>query len=369
MVDLDTLVSISRRFGADPEWVLAGGGNTSYKEASRLHIKASGFALGTISSEGFCCMERAALDAIWDRSYPEGTEAREAAVLADLMAARSPGETKRPSVETLMHGLFPQAYVVHTHPAMVNGMTCARQGEEAFRRLFGEEAIWVPFVDPGYVLALEVKRAVEAFRMAHGCGPQLMFMQNHGLLVAAEDAAGIERLSSMVVSRIGAELRRRPRTEAVCVDIMSALALSAFLAILPAQPAHVRLRADAEIIMRAESARAFSPLVRPFSPDHIVYAGHEFLHVEDPAMVLAAWMDFEERNGTAPRIIVIKGIGALSFGPTAASAETAMHLFEDACKVAAYSESFGGPRHMSQDQVDFIRNWEVEKYRSSLSGT
>ena len=64
---LGPLAALSRRYGADPAWVLAGGGNTSYKTADRLYVKASGFALGTIEASGFCEIDRARLDAIWTR--------------------------------------------------------------------------------------------------------------------------------------------------------------------------------------------------------------------------------------------------------------------------------------------------------------
>jgi hypothetical protein len=36
-------------------------------------------------------------------------------------------------------------------------------------------------------------------------------------------------------------------------------------------------------------------------------------------------------------------------------------------KIAVYSESFGGPCFMPQAKIDFINNWEVERYRSSVS--
>lgn len=41
----------------------------------------------------------------------------------------------------------------------------------------------------------------------------------------------------------------------------------------------------------------------------------------------------------------------------------AKKLFNDAVKIAVYSESFGGPLHMEDDLIDFIVNWEVESYR------
>jgi rhamnose utilization protein RhaD (predicted bifunctional aldolase and dehydrogenase) len=366
MGKLDALVEISRRYGSDPDWVLAGGGNTSWKEPGRLYVKASGTSLADIAAEGFCEIDRGRLDAIWSAPYPAGTEAREAAVLADLMAARAAGEAKRPSVETLMHGLFPQAYVVHTHPAAVNGLACGRSGEAAFRRLFAHDAIWVPFVDPGYVLAKAVREAMEAFRAREGRAPSIMIMQNHGLLVAGEAPREIDELSASVMGRIRAEIGREPGLGAVPVDARALSdALGEIKALAPSVSAF-RFRADAETLSRAASAVAFAPLLSAFTPDHIVYAGHEFLRAES-GRIAAAWEDYSARNGVSPRIVVVAGIGAFAVAAAGAAADRAAQLYADACKVAAYAESFGGALHMTREKIDFIRNWEVEKYRSSVS--
>jgi rhamnose utilization protein RhaD (predicted bifunctional aldolase and dehydrogenase) len=368
MADLGMLVALSRRFGSDPEWVLAGGGNTSFKDASTLYVKASGSSLATISESGFCRVDRAALDAMWKASYPEETEAREAAALADLMAARAGGETKRPSVETLMHGLFPQAYVVHTHPAAVNGITCGREGKAAFESLFGGEGIWVPFVDPGYILAKTVRDALDSFRSRMGRVPALMFMQNHGLLVAGESPGEVEALSERVMARVLGQTKRAPDLSARPVDARFVGEAALVLSALAGADAAVRFRSDAETLARAESGQAFAPLSSSFTPDHIVYAGHEFLLVEGGiGGIEAAWADFKARNSSPPRIIVVKGLGAFACAKSQSAADAAMLLFADACKVAAYAESFGGALHMTKEKIDFIRNWEVEKYRSSVS--
>jgi rhamnose utilization protein RhaD (predicted bifunctional aldolase and dehydrogenase) len=363
---LDALVEISRRYGSDPDWVLAGGGNTSWKEAGRLYVKASGTSLAAIGAGGFCEIDRGALDAIWSAPYPAETDAREAAVLADLMASRAKGEGKRPSVETLMHGLFPQAYVVHTHPAAVNGLACGRSGEAAFRRLFARDAIWVPFVDPGYLLAKAVRDAMEAFRGREGRAPSKMIMQNHGLLVAGESPAEIDALSASVMARIKAEIRREPDLSAVEVELSALFAANAEVAALAPPGSFIAYRADEETLARAASAEAFAPLSSAFTPDHIVYAGHEFLRAE-PGRVAAAWKDYAARNGVGPRIVVVAGVGAFSAAASVDAADRAMLLYADACKVAAYAESFGGALHMTREKIDFIRNWEVERYRSSVS--
>jgi rhamnose utilization protein RhaD (predicted bifunctional aldolase and dehydrogenase) len=392
MADLSALVALSRLYGSDPEWVLAGGGNTSFKNSSRLYVKASGTSLGAISAEGFCEIDRSKLDAMWGAKYPDDSDAREAAALADLMAARAPGEAKRPSVETLMHGLFPQAYVVHTHPAAINGITCGREGRAAFERLFGEEGIWVPFVDPGYVLAKTVRAELEAYRAKRGRVPGLMLMQNHGLLVAGESPEEIQERSAGAMAKVLGETKRRPDLSALSVDaealaeataVMARLARSAY-----GEAAALRFRSDAETALRSASREAFAPLSSAFSPDHIVYAGHEFALAAVPLgsipsgaapsgaapsgaasgfAVEAAWKEYSVRNETPPRIVVVAGLGAFACAKGVAAAEAAIMLYSDACKVAAYAESFGGPSHMTKEKIDFIRNWEVEKYRSSVS--
>ncbi|MGA2548020.1 MAG: class II aldolase/adducin family protein [Rectinemataceae bacterium] len=373
MADLTALIALSRRYGSDPEWVLAGGGNTSFKEAGRLFVKASGTSLGSITDAGFCSIDRTRLDAMWRASYPAEPEAREAAALADLMASRCPGENKRPSVETLMHGLFPQAYVVHTHPAAVNGITCGRDGKAVFARLFADEGIWVPFVDPGYTLAKVVRAALEDFRGRGGKSspspaPAIMLMQNHGLLIAGESPAEVEAVSARVMAKVRAEVKRLPDLTARPADALDVAAATATLASLVGVGACIRFRADAETLARSSSGDAFAPLSSSFTPDHIVYAGHEFLLAEGGLGGIAgAWADFVGRNGVPPRIVLVPGLGAFSCAKSPAAADAAILLYADACKVAAYAESFGGALHMTKEKIDFIRNWEVEKYRSSVS--
>ncbi len=377
---LARLAALSRRFGGDPAWVLAGGGNTSWKTADRLYVKASGYALASIDESGFCEMDRARLDAIWEKTYPADSAAREKEALADLMAARVPGETKRPSVETLLHGFFPQAFVVHTHPAIVNGLTCGREGEAAFRRLFGNEGIWVPLVDPGYILAKTVSGIFAEFRTLRGRAPAFIFMQNHGLLVAGESPEEVVALSDSIIAKLEAEIEGRmpsaaeakPDERATAVDSGAIAAFQAALRTFAGAEASILHRADRMILGFAASAAAFAPLSRPFSPDHIVYAGHEYLRVDGVEALEAAWTDYLRRNGKAPRIVLVRDCGVFAIGQGSReaailAASRALDLFVDSSRVAVYSRAFGGPLPMSQESIDFIRNWEVENYRATIT--
>ena len=292
------------------------------------------------------------------------------------MAARMPGETKRPSVETLMHGLFPQAYVVHTHPAAVNGLTCGREGRAAFERLFADDGIWVPFVDPGYVLAKTVRAALEEFRPRIGKAPSIMLMQNHGLLVAGESPAEVVGLSERAMAAVLGEVKRRPDMAARAVDAGSwptprrrSRGSRRCLALAPRRASALSFASGP--MGRASSgppaSRPTRPSPRPSPPITSSTPDTNSSLRNGVEGIGGAWSDLVARNGQAPRIIVVQGLGAFSCAATAAAADSAILLYADACKVAAYAESFGGALHMTKEKIEFIRNWEVEKYRSSVS--
>ena len=62
MSEIEKLVEVSREYGSDDKYVIAGGGNTSFKTADKLWVKASGHALATITEEGFAVLDRAMLN-------------------------------------------------------------------------------------------------------------------------------------------------------------------------------------------------------------------------------------------------------------------------------------------------------------------
>ncbi len=370
-MSMQELVAVSRRYGADPDYVVAGGGNTSWKTKDELYIKASGSALESIEANGFVKLDRSRLASIWTSRYPEDPEARESAVLADLMAARFPSEAnKRPSVETLLHDMLPRAFVVHTHPALVNGITCSAEGEGASTRLFGDEALWIPSTNPGYILSRVVREAIEAHKARTGRDPAFILLQNHGIFVAAETVAGIDAIYARVMSTIAGAIARRPDFSGATTAYGDSRAVAARLSVLAASegaPASVAFRRDAELARLTSSSQSFAPVASPFSPDHIVYAGSDPLFVDAAEDLEPAWKRFVDGLGRKPKILALRGCGIFGIGGNEKSARLAVELFLDAAKVAAYVESFGGPRFMSQDQIDFINTWEVERYRSKIS--
>ena len=62
---LEKLAELSRRYGADPDYVFLGGGNTSFKTDDELFIKPSGVALATIQPGQFLKLDRAELQKVF----------------------------------------------------------------------------------------------------------------------------------------------------------------------------------------------------------------------------------------------------------------------------------------------------------------
>ena len=154
---LATAARLSRRFGEDPEYARAGGGNSSAKDGSTLYIKPSGVSLASMTPETLMPLALAPLLALAEAGGD--AEAGSDPVMRVAMAARLRDEgDRRPSVECVFHALIPARYVIHTHPTTVNALTCARDGEAIARELFGDEVLWVPYTDPGLPLAREIAR-------------------------------------------------------------------------------------------------------------------------------------------------------------------------------------------------------------------
>src|SRR5512140_482089 len=102
--EIRELIEISRYYGNNKEFAIAGGGNTSYKDENSIWIKSSGRSLSDLDEEGLVVLSRKKLHTISGKSYPDDPVLREEEVKNDLLdCIVEPGKNKRPSVETSLH--------------------------------------------------------------------------------------------------------------------------------------------------------------------------------------------------------------------------------------------------------------------------
>lgn len=374
MNELKQLVKISQFYGSDSRYVIAGGGNTSYKNADTLWVKASGHALATITEDGFAVLDRKKLNVISEKQYPTDTAAREEEVKNDLAAACITKD-RRPSVETSLHNALSASFIVHLHPTFVNGLMCSQQAEEMTKKLFGDEALYIPYIDPGYILFKEVERRIREYTKQHGHEPSIILLQNHGIFVGAESTEKIQAIYDEVLGKIEKALTLSPlRGEAdVCDCAQEVIPAIRMMVSDKGNLKTVKVVNTALISYFIESKEHFAKISKPFSPDIIVYCKSNYIYIDSDgteAILAKAQQEIEAykaKYGYAPKVILIKGIGLVAIGDNAAGCDIIAEVYQDMMKIAYLAQSFGGEHPMTQAQIDFIDNWEVENYRRKVS--
>jgi rhamnose utilization protein RhaD (predicted bifunctional aldolase and dehydrogenase) len=330
--------------------------------------------MAAIGPEDFVKMDRGKLALVWEKQYSEDPDEREQAVLADMMAARRPGEeNKRPSVETLLHDILPFAYVVHTHPALVNGLCCSKNGQAKAAEFFDDDAVWVPSCNPGYVLCALVKDALDAHRSRTGKAAALIFLQNHGVFVGDDTTDGVKAVYRRIMGVLEKNIKEKPDFSGGAAEYGNSAETAALLRQLAGEDSAVAFERNNEFARLVEDAASFYPVSSAFTPDHIVYSGSDplFISAEDMSSadrMKTLWKGHAEKTGRVPKIAAVQGLGVFGIGGTEKAARLALSLFTDTVSVSRYAASFGGGLFMTRDKIDFINNWEVERYRSKIAG-
>src|SRR5512137_2928772 len=110
--EIKELIEISKLYGADKNFVIAGGGNTSYKDDKTIWVKASGHPLADLTEDGLVALHREKLQEISQKKYSDDPVIREDQVKTDLnKSIIDQARNKRPSVETSLHDLIRYKFV------------------------------------------------------------------------------------------------------------------------------------------------------------------------------------------------------------------------------------------------------------------
>lgn len=389
MKQIEDLIAISRKFGQDSRFVIAGGGNTSYKDENRLWVKASGHALATITEDGFAVLDRALLNEMGEKAYNEDTAIREEQVKNDLAVA-CVTKDRRPSVETSLHNCMGFAFVVHLHPTLVNGLMCSVNAEAACKEIF-PDALYIEYTDPGYTLFKKVYDRIKAYKAEKGKEPQVIFLQNHGIFVGGDTTAEIEGIYSEVLGKLEAKVAALPEGDTAVsetvTDVVPAIRqmLSrsgrGYKTLKVTKNALVDFFIDGCSVTSTGSVTdcpgksGFDKIAKPFTPDIIVYCKSSYIFIEaesDEEILKQAEEEIEafvSGKGYTPKVLLIKGIGLIAVGDSSRNAQIITDVFTDAMKVAFYAQSFGGEHPMERAWIDFIDNWEVENYRRKVASS
>jgi len=203
---LQELSLLSRGLGReDRQLVILGEGNTSAAAGDgTFWVKASGRQLGSITLEGFSRVRLAAIEELL--SAPQLSDEQVAHGLREALVESS---HPQPSVETFLHAVCltegGARWVGHTHTLSVNQILCSHLGAEPFLHHIFPDAIVVcgkvpavvPYVDPGFPLALAVRDELRHYQDSHGAPPKLLLMVSHGPVALGQTAQEVLNITLM----------------------------------------------------------------------------------------------------------------------------------------------------------------------------
>jgi rhamnulose-1-phosphate aldolase/alcohol dehydrogenase len=406
--ELETLAYRSNLLGTDRAVANFGGGNTSTKARERDHaghevdvlwVKGSGSDLATIKAERFTGLK---LDEVLP--LEEREEMSDEEMVAYLASCQLRPDMPRGSIETLLHAFVPYAYVDHTHPDAVNMICCAKGGEELAAECFGEDAVWIDYIRPGFTLSKQVGKAVRSNTNA-----RFVLLAKHGLVTWGETheesycrtIEAINRAAEFVAQRGGEPFGGRSveplspeRREALLAEVLPALrgALSSGAA----EVSHKILRADytSEDVLEFACGRDSKGLsqVGAACPDHLVRTKVKPLWVDfDPesegAEELKAMLregvegyrreykEYYARNrernpqGDAPmfdpnaRVVLIPGVGLIGAAHNVKEADLSRDFAYRAINVMRGAYALGGYVSLTEEESYAVEYWPLELYK------
>ncbi|GAA4949287.1 bifunctional aldolase/short-chain dehydrogenase [Yinghuangia aomiensis] len=378
----------SRLIGAEPTLVLHGGGNTSVKatvadvtgaDVEVLHVKGSGHDLATIGTNGFAPLRLARLRELL--GVPALSDPQ---MVNELRCALLDAAAPDPSVEALLHAMLPHRAVQHSHADAILSLTNLANGEDVIREVFGDEVVMVPYVMPGFDLAVACARLWP--KRSHD-GTVGMVLLNHGLFTfgdRTEEAYTrhidlITRAEEYLAAHTG---RTAPRPAPALPDVprTELAALRRAVSGAAGHPMVVGRHTDeatAAFVARDDLAAVATR--GPATPDHVIRTKRTALVGTDVEAYAADYDAYFGRNHTrrgtelnrldpAPRVVLDPRLGMLTAGRRAKDSDIARDIYLHTMDVIAKAEELGGYQPASEAHIFDLEYWDLEQAKLRRAG-
>ena len=405
--ELEILAYRSNLLGTDRAVANYGGGNTSTKARERDHtgrevdvlwVKGSGSDLATIKPGQFTGLKLDEVLVLEERDRMSDEE-----MVSYLASCQLRPDMPRGSIETLLHAFVSYPHVDHTHPDAINMICCAKSGEQLAAECFGEEAVWIDYIRPGFTLSKQVGEAVR-----NNPNARFILLAKHGLVTWGETheesyirtIEAINRAAEFVASRAGEPFGGRKveppapeQREALLAEVLPAL--RGGLSSGAGEVSHKILRADAsEDVIEFVCGRDSEELsqVGAACPDHLVRTKVKPLWVDfDPESEGADELKAKLREGVEayrryyesyfsrheeadeemfdpnPRVVLIPGVGLVAAAKNAKEANLSRDFYHRAIAVMRGAHALGGFVSLTEEESYAVEYWPLELYKLTLA--
>lgn len=351
MNPVNELIQISHYAGIREDLVQAGGGNSSIKlEDGTMLLKASGYRLNEINRNTGYAVVNPGIIVDFFLSHNIAQVGRE---FEKEIIEKAHIDGPKPSIEIFLHAITGRC-TLHTHPLLVNVLTSRINGMDELQRLF-PDAMFIDYATPGIELAKKYFSCYKARLENKQNISDVIFLKNHGLLVSGEDSDDIIKKTDNVINQLafylGFEQEKYNNVSALyrAVDSLGSYGNKV-----------VYLSHNKNIYDFLEK-NDYKQWDFSFAPDCVVYCGRSMLHLTNNYI---NELKQYEKNYGLPSVVIF---------------HNAVYLIADSFKKAYEIESvlgfsaqvasmnnMNGMDMLSEKEIDFLLNWESEKYRKNL---
>lgn len=326
--NLNELKNVSKYCGERFDLVQAGGGNTSVKVDDLMFIKASGFNLTNIDMfNGYVTINnQLLLQDIYSNSIKE-------VVNYNLIGK------KRGSIETFMHSIL-KKYTIHLHPVQINRILVSVNSKDIIKKIYPAGLI-IDYVTPGMKACNEIKNAYK--------NEKVIFLLNHGIIITGEDINSIYETLDDVLYHFETYQQinydKYKFTNQISKTINSIFNID-----------NISYLCQDEIINRYlnNNPKIFKEKIT--FPDCLIYCGFSIL------FGLNNIQQHKELYGECPKIIIENQLIYIN-----SHSLTKCREIEDVLKShLIILDSNLQKNYLSDQEIDFLNNWDSEKYRKLL---
>jgi len=335
--ELAAVRAMSRRIGTDLSLVQGSGGNTSLKNGNVLWVKASGTWLSEAEEKNI--IVPVDLNKVRSILNSGGCDFGDTTLAGEL----------RPSIETSLHCQLPHPFVLHVHSVSSIAWSVQKNSLNDLNKvLAGINWRYVPYAKPGTSLTAEVFRvlAIETGT------PDLLVLENHGLVVGGDSCESVEGLLSVVEERLSLIARTTPLAK--IASLQKAISNLVGWRLPEIKDIH-----DLALDDEALSIAIGGALI----PDHAVFLEKQVPFCNSPDEILATLTAYRTAYGDNPDWMIVRGAGVILSSRLGSAGEAQLHgLAAIALRIPSGSEV----RYLDENAAADLKNWDAEIYRKKL---
>ena len=399
----ELLLYRSNLLGSDKRVTNFGGGNTSAKitepdpllgsQVPVLWVKGSGGDIGTMTLDGFATLYLQKFLVLPERYRGPEDEDAMVGLYAHCAFNLNP---RAASIDTPLHALVDHAQVDHMHPDAVIAIAASADGRALTEQIYGNEIGWLPWIRPGFALALQLRKFARENPLARG-----VILESHGLFTWGESSKGCYSTTLDVINRailwlaarnagdpglrghkfapFPSEIRRR----------IAARLMPVMRGLISKEKPKVGHFDDSPAVLDFVNSGAFEQLAAlgTSCPDHFLRTKIkplvlEFNPAEDseralserlPAAIEAYRTDYAayyERckrvnsppmRDPNPVVYLIAGVGMISFADNKSTARIAAEFYLNAINVMRESSGVSTYRGLPEQEAFDIEYWLLEE--------